>query len=374
MRKGNWTNGMKTLRFLGFAFSFVCVLMLIIYFFHFNGKFAEKSADWANFGSYFGSITGLMAFLAVLFTAIQSEKRANKAETKTLLVEQEAKIAAKFAKQEADKREAKANEQAVKREERDLFFNMLKMYHRQADLITKNKSFFEFTKDEGLVMLVYIIYDSILKDKNFKLSDDPKILLIQHKIAQSYGINADNLQISREEIAYNLKERIESLFKEKDFSIPNVESFKDVKFNNELNIYALYVLKNATVKFYFNNYIFNIMKGIADMIYIENEDQLGQYFRTVYYILETISTNIEKEKYSKIFRSQLSKYELILLLFNMVSSQSTLETLKLYKDNDIFNNINSKDLMLYKLTKVKYNFDINEFTNMLFNEYEKQQL
>jgi len=169
MRKGNWTNGMKTLRFLGFAFSFVCVLMLIIYFFHFNGKFAEKSADWANFGSYFGSITGLMAFLAVLFTAIQSEKRANKAETKTLLVEQEAKIAAKFAKQEADKREAKANEQAVKREERDLFFNMLKMYHRQADLITKNKSFFEFTKDEGLVMLVYIIYDSILKDKNFKL-------------------------------------------------------------------------------------------------------------------------------------------------------------------------------------------------------------
>lgn len=61
--------------YLPIAFIF---LMLLLYFFKFNGKLSDLSDDWGNFGAYFGSITGLLAFLGVIYTQFKSEERFEK--------------------------------------------------------------------------------------------------------------------------------------------------------------------------------------------------------------------------------------------------------------------------------------------------------
>jgi hypothetical protein len=61
-------------------------------------------------------------------------------------------------------------------------------------------------------------------------------------------------------------------------------------------------------------------------------------------LLDTIKDFKNKEQYSRIFRSQLSRYELVLLLYNSIGSKSNLDVIQLYKDNDIFNNLEFDDL------------------------------
>jgi len=331
----NWS----TLKLLVFFVAIVCVIMLSAYFLYF-GVHLHRSfgnvEDWGSFGSYMGSITGLLAFAGVLYTVMEAKK-----ETK------------------------EAKNESIKREERDLFFIMLSMYQRQADIITKDKSFSEFTKDGGINSIIYIIYETIVNDDDFKLSDDPDILLIQKAVATSFGINLDNLLNSKDEIAQNLKAEIKIRFEKNNFEIPEYMLTNDL--NKEMQNYFHKVIFPKISNQNIDKYIFNTIRGIADMIFIKNEDTLGQYFRTIYYILETISTNIEKERYSKIFRSQLSKSELTLLLYNLVSSQSSTETIKFYKENDIFNNLNVDDVFMNRLFKNRYKG--NEFINMLYKGY-----
>ena len=339
----------------------ICLIMLGAYYYYFRVHLHRgwgNVDDWGNFGNYMGSITGLLAFAGVLYTVMQSEKRA-----------EEAKEKAKIAESEAKAREAKTTEDAVKREERDLFFKMLSEYQRQADLITKNKSFSDFTKDDGIKSIIYIIYENIVSDENFKLSEEADILLIQQEIAQSFGINAHNKAISDDVIAQSLKAEIKKCFETNNFEVPTNLNYKVL--GKELFQYLVKIISHKNYNQIYDKFIFDTMRGIGNMIFIQNEDQLGQYFRTIYYILDTISTNIERERYSKIFRSQLSKSELTLLLYNAVSSQSTPKTLKLYKTNDIFNNININGFVMSSLN-FNNEYNGNEFINMLYEEYAKR--
>jgi hypothetical protein len=52
------------------------------------------------------------------------------------------------------------------------------------------------------------------------------------------------------------------------------------------------------------------------------------------------------KNYSKIFRAQLSKYELVLLFFNSFGSLSTPKTRELYLNADLFDNLELKDIRL----------------------------
>lgn len=76
------------------------------------------------------------------------------------------------------------------------------------------------------------------------------------------------------------------------------------------------------------------------------KNQLGAYFRNTYYILEMASEFNSPQNYSKIFRAQLSKHELVLLFFNSFSSLSTPKTRELYLNADLFNNLELKDVRL----------------------------
>lgn len=110
-----------------------------------------------------------------------------------------------------------------------------------------------------------------------------------------------------------------------------------------------YLCLNA-IKIYFEQ---NNLKPIteactkaANHCFSPYKNQLGTYFRNAYYILEMASEFNSPKKYSKVFRAQLSKYELVLLFFNSFSSLSTSKTRELYLNADLFNNLELKDVRL----------------------------
>lgn len=349
MRKGNWTNGMKTLRFLGFAFSFVCVIMLIVYFFHFNGKFAEKSADWANFGSYFGSITGLMAFLAVLFSAIQSEKRANKAERKAFLAEIEAKETVRLARLESDKREAKATEQAVKREERDIFFKLLELHREKASAVI----FYEEDKEhKGISSFeMYVnVANNLLMDYSFnycivnlKIEDIESVKLgsyssiVLNELKTRYLLISKQLEDSKNLIT--VQEYVDKYFK-------NTILYRKFNTNKDDSKKFSGIYKQLNITFEIEE-MFEALRLIGSILNVKFGYLIGQYFRNMFYMLQTINKfNYDKEYYFKLYRAQLSRNEILICLLNSVSFKSSSEFVKLLKDNNILNDLFYKDLFL----------------------------
>lgn len=71
--------------------------------------------------------------------------------------------------------------------------------------------------------------------------------------------------------------------------------------------------------------------------------------------------------YSKIFRAQLSSDELTVILFNSMSSQSTLKTISLLKKFDIFNNIIALELPISGYDTEKE--IVIQTINSLFHEF-----
>lgn len=61
----------------------ISALLIIIYTFSIGGKFSNSNADWGDFGSFLGSLTGLLAFASALYAIDQSNKRMKEAEERS---------------------------------------------------------------------------------------------------------------------------------------------------------------------------------------------------------------------------------------------------------------------------------------------------
>ena len=129
---------------------------------------------------------------------------------------------------------------------------------------------------------------------------------------------------------------------------------------DEASIYADNLMKSMTIE-----EINQKMKIVADIIYNDDGHLFGQYYRTIFYLLHLTSGFKQKTEYYKIFRSQLSRYELLMLLYNAVSSQSTDEVKLLYKECDLFNNINADDVLGYVNWDMKKGDDVSAFIEKL---------
>ena len=56
----------------------IACLMLLAYIINFRYGFSDNSSDWGSFGSYMGSITGLLAFMGVLYSIHNANKKTDK--------------------------------------------------------------------------------------------------------------------------------------------------------------------------------------------------------------------------------------------------------------------------------------------------------
>lgn len=306
----------------------VSLIMLAFYFCKFNDGLSTNNGDWASFGSYFGSITGLLAFAGVLYTAWQSDKRANKAEKRT------------------EEAEQKAKEESKLREERDLFFKLLELYQRQVDSISAEVSGVTAFKEYG-----------IMANKYLKLYIALEGLRDGKEGFEGYGVFCRAIQ---NYFTSNARLRSRQLSECIDNYLEMKYISKMLDYYSEANVYANNLMKSMTIED-----IGQRMKIVADIIYKEKGHLLGQYYRTIFYLLNLTSAFMQKTEYYKIFRSQLSRYELLMLLYNVISNQSTTEVKSLYQDCDIFNNINADDVLAYVNRSGEQSEDVSDCIDRL---------
>lgn len=315
----------------------IIVIAISVYCIVFDGGLSKEHQRWGEVGSFIGALTGLLAFAGVLYSI-------------------------------------KTNSKQVKiQEERNTFFQLLAQHHRQVDNmnyktdeneILEGLRVFEYLeKKEVDLWVIYLVYIYI------KNTDD--INLIGENLAKEEMLSLVKEYYGDENFDYKIfKDKI--IEKEHDL----LNEYDNGKYNynfakvNELLIYSNKILRESAVfemykeldskinhmiflpVFILSKYIsakdykiiLEIMNYVANHIYQLQEHYLGQYFRTVYYLLDILDGFSNSKQYARIFRAQLSRYELILILFNAMGDNATKRTIELYLKYDIFNNLNMSDL------------------------------
>lgn len=298
----------------------IAVVMVYEYRETFGDNISSVSSDWGNFGSYLGAITGLLAFIGVLYSIFQSKK------------------------------------QNRKQEERSAFFQMLDLYQKQVEGIGFEKFNVNKLKLIDEILPIIIIYCEIIAggfDDRFASDIDDDIFLdIYLSILIEYNILDDNQprnsffdlinyhQYNKREIVELLKNKLQCSIDQNNIKIPKIK-------DDDSSYIATLTKKKITVRIINRDYpfIYKTIKATYNYFYKDQRNFIGKYYRNIYYTLDMISSFDIQNNYSKIFRAQLSNDELILLFFNAVSSQSTIHTVHLLQDYEIFNNLDSDDIL-----------------------------
>lgn len=298
----------------------VIIVILVFYFIQTQGKFADKQTDWGEFGSLLGAIAGLIAFVGVLFTLRQNKQ------------------------------------QFLNSEDRSVFFELLRIFISYRDALQVKRTdwvydekqcewkitpYNEFCTPEKTYRQIYVeLYHIFYLEIRRSIPDNfSKEEFTKHIIPKNFSREQWMLTFSHLNVAIN------NIYSEHNWGMHGGMS---TTFPVHISAYD-YLCLNA-IKIYFeqNNFkpIAEACAKAADHCFTPYKNQLGTYFRNVYYILEMTSEFNSPQKYSNIFRAQLSKYELALLFFNSFSSLSTSKTRELYLNTDLLNNLELKDVRL----------------------------
>lgn len=353
--------------YLSFAVLIVCVIMIITFFWHFHTGFSYDLDDWAGFGNYFGSITGLLAFLGVLYSLIQSNKATEEAKKEAARAEIKANIAADKAAMDAQRREDQATEEAIRREERDLFFKLIELYKEKSSAISYNDSegitytgltaFEIYVNYLNNIIAAYSINDCIvridpsewnllkeyreLNDDNSK--DDLGIIhkcknVYQYRIGENafFNISKDNVDFIQ------TQNYIRSKYKNEHYYWDNI-STNIYDSERSVGIYKNYNLKVTPFEMY------TPIRMAGNILNSKYGHKIGQYIRNMFYVLDTINNfKYNREYYNKLFRAQLSRKEVLFCLFVAVSDKSSRKFVTLLNDNNILDDLYFEDLFYTK--------------------------
>ncbi|OEE17113.1 putative phage abortive infection protein, partial [Aliivibrio fischeri] len=118
-----------------------------------------------------------------------------------------------------------------------------------------------------------------------------------------------------------------------------------VKFNEIFNLKSTLIMERATSEDRIKN-----LKEIYTEFYHAYGYIVGPYFRNMYYILEHAERASESVRYSKILRAQLSRYELTLIYYNLMSKYTSNDFNLLLNKYNMLNGIYEPDVC-YSPTK-----------------------
>lgn len=280
----------------------IAVVLLGLYFWTFP-KFSDKSYDWYVFGTFFGAVTGLLAFAGALFAISESNKR------------------------------------FIQSEERNNFYQLLDLYHKQLDLIS--------WKAQSI-----IIGDQRLPKDEYcgirffeKISHEIKGHMLDYYLREKMYPSFFTEKQKAEDIR---KQTRETCIMEEDDSTKNL--LQDVDTKKKYDV------------FHFS----------TNQVYLNYESVLGSYFRTLHYILEELEEYkmTEKGKYQKLFRSQISRYELLAFFVNIAGNHASKNTIEWCIKYNFFNNLNLDDIFSSHVQETEK----KDYINNLLREFYKHAL
>lgn len=320
----------------------ITFILIAVYIYRFHNHLSFEHSDFAEFGSYLGSITGLLAFIGVLYT-VKESRTSGQIEN-----------------------------------ERTTFYSLLELYQRQVDNMKYQKkdgieAFKECANNACYLFSAHIIYYYIKNEKKFPT--ELTGFINKKDYQEIYDIcEVKSLSELRDEIKSEFeslseyKDNINGEFPQNSTIIVNIwQAFINNPSNNLCFFATKSICDEIVIKKKKYNLIYQITKNVGNILYGGNQEYLGQYYRNIYYLLDTIAHFKYPNNYSKIFRAQISSNELTILLFNAMSTQSSKRTILLLREFDIFNNINSSKLELFGFAKDSHT--ISKTISSLFQEF-----
>lgn len=296
------------------------IAIVFFYFIQTGGNFEDKKTNWGELGSLLGAITGLIAFVGVLFTLRQNKQ------------------------------------QFLNSEDRSAFFELLRIFISYRDSLRVRRHNWKYddkqcqwkmtscneicTNEKTYQQICFELHHTFYMEirrgipEHFSKDEFKRRIVPQSITMEQYLLTYSRLVVA-----------IDNIYSEYSWSKCGGASIV-----NPIPANAYDYLCLCTIKIYLEQSnlkpIAEACTKAANICFAPYKNQLGTYFRNAYYILEMASEFNSPKNYSKIFRAQLSKDELTLLFFNSFSSLSTPKTRELYLSADLFNNLELKDIRL----------------------------
>lgn len=282
----------------------------------FHGGLTNHHSKWAEFGSFIGGvltpIVGILAFVGLYYNLELTKK------------------------------------QFKKNNEDNTFFRMIDLHTKKVD----STSFFQYKKE----VTSYHAFKDYTLEYN-KLFDLQFSRIARREIASNYENLSSNAymfvwekfhnyfddekyyKLNNEKlIAYFKKHSINDNLEIIKATIGTEEDIEVSDYEKLVSIGLMVMYDSPSLK------RVEIVQHVHSYFYQEFGHILGHYFRNIHYTLDFIDKSGESDKYSKIFRAQLSRYELALIFYNTLSLMSSKRTVELIVKYDILNGLYSSDI------------------------------
>ncbi len=365
---------LRNLRWVMWIIGIIACLMLIGYMIKFrNGIISDESSDWGAFGAYMGAITGLLAFLGVLYTIRQSSI------------------------------------QAVTRDERDLFFRLMDEHRQTRDTLiypTENKKGIEaigaYVDDINKDFQLLIILSSSFGYKKFREWSSAINFKEQDEETSTY-------KLMYEDVIINALECISALQVLTDFGKDvDLKKLHDEKPEVKYatceqcfpNLYHLItVIEEGTLdteRFDYSKILdAQSLAFVARMIWWHMDNYgryraliytgkifhkkhlvpIAYYFNNLAYTTYTLDNFIKtnKDYYMKYWRSKFSADEIYLLLFYLASDKLDVDILQTVIDYRLFDNLGTRDLVDLKQQDFRRTALAHELIKAIIEEKKEEK-
>jgi hypothetical protein len=337
----------------------IAVVMVILYWCNFSYPFSKDQADWGNFGSYMGSITGLLAFIGVLYSIHNANKNATEAKEEAEKVRNEAAAADKEIRDAAKIESIKLQNEAQARDERDLFFRLIDSHQRTMETIIAKGDSLQ-NRFAGLLALEFYARETdnnlhtfllLLPIGDYKNFDEwvEKTNVIKH---------GDNIYSDLRKSFMNAANKTylyDDLVTEQDFySFIRGCAIRAFTEHHLMPIHK-YIIKEELIPFrQYPQLIYEkkdklerytIFRIVALCFYTSYSSYLSYHFNNVCYITQMLdSLENNKEFYMDYWKSKLSSNECLVLFFYLLSGKVDLEIVRLFLKYNLLDNIASSDI------------------------------
>lgn len=294
---------------------------ILLYFWVFHSGLAETHASWAEFGSFLSPIISILAFAGLLYS-IELTK-----------------------------------DQFQRQSEESSFFNLINLHVNKVNEITGG----ERLKLKGVEAFRYYVseFEVIYKEKCFDYArlamayETDKLpnlgyQFLYKKMTQKECVWAGEKEIKHvlEYFKRNSNDKWEALK-----GLVN-ESCKRQDREEMQDIGAL-VFEDSSAEFRIKN-----LSVLYEYFYDKYGHVLGHYFRNMYYVLYYIDETKRSRYFSKIYRAQLSRYELAMLFYNIMGTYTSTAFNRLVFKYDMLDDLFGSDLC-YTAHEDRLNADLN---------------
>lgn len=340
MKIKEWFKTKTSFDYLIYVVLTICVIMIVVYFLNFNGKPSKELEDWSRFGNYFAAVFGLLAFLGALFTARQSDERAKKAE-----------------------------EEIIKREERDLFFKLQ-----------------NFISEEKINSQIKEIINKINRSASYLISKELFKMILSglntRKIDQMIDIDVTNEDfVLITSFLNNIKEvnKFSSLYNSATEFTGDSVDFEYLQQNdNRLHSNPFgglsFTDKDLNALFHFIHSVYPNPKLIFQILNTIKNELDGQfvlissYYNIYKYLIISVNQFTNNEMYFQLIKAQLSDNEKVILLIYSVLLQENVEMVEILKNKKIIDSINENAFYLYDSKNYNISYMINGILDCYINK------